>query len=171
MIILVLQWATLYLSFEKDLLFSKNQVFFKKIRKPWEASVNHELIFFEILHLNFSLAMPASVRIFFHFSRISRYFEQCKKILASLQNLGNQVFQFLFITTAQHKLQKLLQNFLQALLWERRAKFQRKIINFTRLRALRSSDFHKPKTRFLLNSNSFSNIKYRLWHCRTIIIN
>ena len=99
---------------------------------------------------------------FFHFSRISRYCKQCKKTLASLRYLGNQVLQFFFITTAQNKMQKLLWNFLQALLWERRAKFQRKIINFTRLRALRSSDFHKPKTRFLLNNNSFSNIKYRL---------
>ena len=71
---------------------------------------------------------------------------------------GNQVFQFFFITTAQHKMQKLLRNFLKALLWERRAKFKRKIINFTRL----SFHFHKPMTWFLLNNSSFSKMKYRL---------
>ena len=136
---LVLQWTTLYLSFEKAILFSKNQVFFKKNTKNPRSFSQVRIIFlWNFAPELFLSKVRKCTDFFFHFSRISRYCKQCKKTLASLHYLGNQVLQFFFITTAQHKVQKLLWNFLQALLWERRAKFQRNIINFTRLRAHRS---------------------------------
>ena len=140
----------------------KTRSFFKKNTKTPRSFSQARIIFLWNFAPELFFSNASKCTVFFHFSRISRYYEQCKKTLASLHYLRNQVLQFLFITTVQHKMQKLQRNFLQASLWERRAKFQRKIINFTRLRALRSSDFHKPKTWFLLNNNFFSKIKYRL---------